>query len=49
MVSLSDTASLAGHCEGTHPLFGKIGIHAYVPMKLNSIPDRIPAVWPKAS
>ncbi len=49
MVSLSDTASLTGKCDGTHPVFGRTGIHIYAPVRLDAIPDRIPAAWPKAS
>jgi hypothetical protein len=49
-VDLSDANyNLAGHCEGTHPLLGKVGMHVYQPVKIDRIPDQVPVAWLKAS
>jgi len=47
-VDLSDpNYNLVGHCEGTHPLLGKVGMHVYQPVKIDRIPDQIPVTWLK--
>lgn len=49
-VDLTDpNYNLAGHCEGTHELLGKVGMHVYNPVKVGRIPDQVPAAWLKAS
>jgi hypothetical protein len=41
--------NLAGHCEGIHPMLGRVGMHVYQPVKIDRIPDKVPAAWLKAS
>src|SRR5215831_17282192 len=41
----AETYSLAGPCEGTHPELGKVGMHIYQPVKIDRIPDQVPAAW----